>query len=319
MTHDAIENISQRYIYRLTTDSTLAQNDVKNATAQLEIATKAHAIASDWKGVIEPYWANVKKTNDAYLDIEDVLKQLEDLAHVVTKNGGIVAEAVETLVCIVREMSHSTDKLKNKVLDLKNRLSTAEANNTYLKKIKEFEAKVEDATKSNGAAIRAVLDLLKEAYLLRISLEGRISITDVQVKLEEKWCVLEIGNSEWMEFYQKITILKYLKEHERSLAQSINWLGKLLKEDDAYALTPEVQKHLPLTLPPIENVPVFPLTDETYYKNTEKEFQGAAAALKKAEWDKKKAEANREVKQARLDAINAALKAATDAKKLTAV
>ena len=96
MPHDAIENISQRYISRLTTDSALAQNDVKNAVAQLDISSKALAIATEWKGVIEPYWVNVKKSNNAYLEVEGFLNQLENLAKTVTKNGGIVAESGAT-------------------------------------------------------------------------------------------------------------------------------------------------------------------------------------------------------------------------------
>ncbi len=320
MSHDAIENISQRYISRLTTDSTLAQNDVKNAVAQLDISSKALALATEWKGVIETYWVNVKKSNNAYLEVEGFLNQLESLAKTVTKNGGIVAESIETLVCVVREMSLSTDKLKNKVRDLKNRLTTADANNTYLKKIKDFELKIEDATKANATAIRSVLDLLKQAYLMRVSLEGRISVTtQIEEKLADKWCVLEVGNDEWMEFYHKITIIKYLVEHDRSLAQSVHWLSKLLKEDNAYELKADEASLLPLTLPPIGHVPTFPLSKETYYSNTEKAFMEADMTFKKAESDKKKAEINSEAKKARLDAISAALKAATEAKKATTV
>jgi hypothetical protein len=319
MSKDAIENISQLYIERLTEKAKSAQRDATSAGEDLKTATDSADAATAWKNLIDPYWKNVKNTNKIYLDTEILLSQLQRLAKVITGNVSIVADAVETLLCVVRETALSTDKLHNKMSDLKRRLQTADPNNGYLKKILEFDAKVSEAQKANVLAIRAVLDLLKEAYLLHFSLIDNIHIEKIKTEMDEHWHIIDIGNNEWMEFCHKIDILNYLVVHDLSLVQSVAKIGVLLKNDHAYRLTADEAKHLPLTLPVNDAIPTFPLTKEVYYTSTEKEFKSAQAALKKANENKQSAIENNSAKKTKLDAINAALTAANNAREKTKV
>lgn len=319
MSKDAIENISQGYIERLTEEVKTAQRAATSAEEDLKTATEAAVAADAWKNLIHPYWANVKQTNKLYLDAESLLSQLERLSKVIMGNVGIVAEAVETLVCIVRETSLATDKLHNKIADLKRRLQTAEPTNGYLKKIMEFDAKVSEAQKANVQAIRAVLDLLKESYLLHFSMIDHVRIEKIKTEMDAHWHIVEVGNDEWMEFCHKIDIIQYVVEHDLSLAQSVAKVKHLLQNNNAYQLRPDEAKHLPLELPADVSVPTFPLTEEDYYHRTKYQSEKANHDLKKAEHNKRRAAENNSAKKTRLDAINAALAAAKNAQEKTKV
>ena len=198
---------------------------MKKARALQSANNDALNEANNWQAAINSYWQNLKATEKKYKEVAQSIENGVKFAGVITENTHEVKEAVETLVCVVRETSKETDTLKNRIHDLKNRLSTAtNKSNTYLALISDLEGKVADSAKANEAAIRAVLDLLKEVYLLYINLSGITIIEKIRIQIGEHWLSLECGHEIWMEFYNKIDVLKYLSTHSRGLAENLRYL-----------------------------------------------------------------------------------------------
>jgi hypothetical protein len=320
---DALENISQRYIEQLRNREKRAKEDLVKATTQLDTNQKAYNEALAWETTIDDYWARVKNSDKKFQDAHRLIMRLEKLADIITENVGLVSEAVETLVCVVREMSKETDSLKIKVTDFQNRLSTAPNKaNPYLKKIDELQTLVEASTGANTTAIRDVLELLKEIFLLRISLEGKVEAKRIRIKLEERWSYIEVGHEVWMEFYHKIVILEYLtsKENVRSLAANVHNLHELLHNDRAFPLSKlsdQEKEHLPFPLREPEEVPTFPLIKEQYYRSTQSQQDKAEDKREATKRQLDDASSNHKGAEARHKAVEAALKAAEDAKKAT--
>lgn len=321
---DALENISQRYIEHLRNRKKRADEDLNKAKTQLETNQKAYDEALAWETIIDDYWVRVKNSDKKFQDAHRLILRLEILADIITENVGLVSEAIETLVCVVREMSKETDSLKNKVKDLQNRLSTAPNKaNPYLKKIDELETLVDASIGANTAAIKDVLELLKEIYLLRISLEGKAEEKRIRIKLEERWSYIEVGHEGWMEFYYKIVILEYLtsKDNVRSLAANVHNLHEILHSDCAYPLSKfsdKEKEYLPFPLTESEDVPTFPLNKEEYYRSTQSQQDKAENKREAAKQKLDDATSHFKGTEARFKAVEAALKAAEAAKLATA-
>jgi hypothetical protein len=321
---DSLENISQHYIEHLRNREKRAKEDLDKAKTQLNTNEKAYNEAVAWETIIDDYWARVKNSDKKFHEAHRLIMRLENLAGIITENVGLVSEAIETLVCVVREMSKETDSLKNKVQDLLNRLSTAPNKaNPYLKKIEELQKSVDESIGANAIAIKDVLDLLKEIYLLRIALEGKAEAQRIRIKLEERWSYIEVGHEVWMEFYHKIVILEYLtsKDNIRSLAANVHNLHELLHSDRAYPLSKlsdQEKEHLPFPLREPDDVPTFPLNNEPYYRSTQSQQDKAEDKREAAKQKLDAATSHHKGAEARHSAVAAALKAAEAAKLATA-
>jgi hypothetical protein len=318
---DALENISQHYIDHLRFRKQRADEELKTARELQSANNDAFREANEWQASIHSYWQNLKATDKKYKDLHQSIEHAVKSAKIITQNTNEVQEAVETLVCVVRETSKETDSLKNKIHDLKNRLSTVtNKGNIYLALITDLEARVSDATKANEAAIRAVLDLLKEVYLLHISLSGVTILEKIRIKIEEHWLSLECGHETWMEFHIKINVLDYLSTHSRGLAENLQYLLELLTQNHAYPLedlSKTEKEALYIDLVEDDPIPTFPLKKEIYFRDTHKQHEDAEQRQEKAEKNKKTSDTFFEGAEARFKALEAALLAAGNAKVAT--
>ncbi len=324
-----IENISQRYIEHLRRKKNRASESLKVANIRLDAAKQAFSEMESWSLLIAEYKNRLVDTQEAYISADKLIEKLCNLSIVITENVGYFSEAVETLVCIIREMSQRTDKLKNKMYDLKTRLATADKTRKYYVKLDELDMNIDDATKSNVKAIRAVLDLLKETFMLNANLKGNMSeamnqkLIDELNILDKKLLLFQIGNTDWMEFFREIDVLQEFSSHNRGLTDNVRHLKKLLDKNNAYHLHDSEAKYLPFVLTPKDHMPNFPLSDEQYWKDTMAQYRdvhGKKDVIDK--FDKVKArldtaQTNYDATKAKLDALEAALKAAENAKKET--
>jgi archaellum component FlaC len=319
---DAIENISQRYIEHLRVEKKKAEDRLDVANQRLSAASESLTEAIEWEDLLKTYWERVKTVEKTYHNIEKMLKKAATLAKVITSNTGYVAESTEALVCIVREMSAQTDGLKHMIHHLKNKLSTVEKNNTYLKKILAFEEKVDDALKTNSEAIISVLDLLKEVYRLHVYMLGKSRdlphVKKFIVRLADDCQHFWVGDDSFMEFFYEIIVIIRL-EKKVGLEDNIKELLCLLDRDNAYThLSQKEEDALPLPLP-TEKPPTFPLHELAYYKNTKCEYEEAGDRLKTVTNRQKQMAEHAQTRQAQLDGIKAALAAAEKAKAATKV
>jgi chromosome segregation ATPase len=318
---DAIDNISQRYIEHLRERRQRADEAYQKARGKKAANQLALTEAEEWKTLVREYWTRLLETDDKYDKLDITIQRLTELARVTTQNVHELSQAVETLVCIVREASAKTDALSQKVTRLRNRLSAVtNKNNGYLKLIAEMEAKVLEAATTNETAIKAVLDLLKDCYELHVQLEGRILAEKIRIRLEDPWTSIEVGDEESMEFYHKFLIVEYLRDHYHGLEAHLEKLKELLEQNRAYPLadlSPQEREALPFRLDEDADVPTFPLPEQPYYENTEKQFEDARKRVKRARKRSQRTDSRYASAEARFKALDAALKAAGDAKVAT--
>ena len=317
--HDALENSAQRYLNKLRCNKQSAADTKQSALNNQAVNATALAEANAWKTIIDAYWENVQHTQAIYKDVDNSIQKLLRFSNVITDNVHQVRDSIEILVCVMREIAKQTDGLKKRIGDLKSRLSGTNNNNAYYTLILDFETKVKEAIIASEAAIKAVLELLREIYLLSISLSGKVSVDRLHTHISD-FQSIEIGNMNWMEFFYKIDLPALWRSRNFGLEENIKHLSLLLTKDMAYPLSslskPEIDS-LPFLLTADAHVPTFPIDKQPYYISTQTQRDAADKKQKKAKENNDYAVSYLNRAEAQYSAADAALTSAEAAKTAT--
>jgi hypothetical protein len=307
---DPVANISQEYIEHLREAKKNAANALSTAETGLNAAKNALKEAQGWKDRIHEYWERVQKTEDQYKKIDRLISAFAETAGVVTDNADCVAEAVEVMVCMAREVAQHTDKLKKDLLDIIDKVSEADKSNPLLASMEELRSAIEEAIRTNSAAIKACLDVLKAAYLLHIQLMGKKRIEGLRFELVEKYRkVIVMGDEK--------DILWYF-EKNRGVDSNLDNLRAIFETGAAYRVREKDSMFCP---PPEDDIDVicFPLENspDGYFKTTKEQNRAAKNWLEDAENKERIKQINYNRKKATYDGYDKALQAAENAKNQT--
>ncbi len=302
---------------------------VKDATRRLDKAGQTLATATDTLSYDEVRFAyledllnRLKETDKAYGKTSDIIARAVSLSNIIVSNVGFVAEAIEYLMCSVRRMSQSADRLKAKIDDFKTLLNNLDKNNGLYKKLIELEDKNNDAINANKEAIKKSLETLKEIYILHVNLAGRTR--NIMEKIGEyKGHIILYGEQGITESCGTVEIFKHCTDEMQGLMSHFVWLQKLLNEDAAYP-TKDMNKAEKDAIPcEVDEKPktTFPLnkgTSSGFYAEISTEKANAETSRTISKTAFQNALSNRDGVQAELAGYQAALKAAEEARKVTA-
>jgi hypothetical protein len=307
---DPVANISQEYIEHLSEAKKNAANALSTADSRLNAAKNAHKEAQGWRDRIHEYWLRVQKTEDQYLTINGLIEDFRATASVVTSNADCVAEAVEVMVCMTREVAQQTDKLKNDLRDIIDKVSEADKTNPLLSLMEDLRSAIEEAIRTNSAAIKACLDVLKAAYLLHIQLLGEKRLEGLRFDLAEKYRKIMVMGEEK-------DILWYF-EKNRGLDSNLENLKVVLESGTAYRVR---GKDSTFCVSPDEDAPIvcFPLENspDGYYKATYDQNKISKRWLDDADKNERHMKGNYDRRKATFDGYDKALTAAESAKNQT--
>ena len=307
---DPVANISQEYIEHLSEAKKNAANALSTADSRLNAAKNASKEAQGWKDRIHEYWMRLQKTEDQYKKIDELISSFADTAKVVTSNADCVAEAVEVMVCMTREVAQQTDKLKNDLRDIIDKVSEADKTNPLLGLMEDLRSAIEEAIRTNSAAIKACLDVLKAAYLLHIQLLGEKRLEGLRFELAEKYRKIIVMGEEK-------DILWYF-EKDRGIDSNLENLRVVFESGAAYRvrekdsmLCPSPDEDATIICFPLENSP------DGYFKATQDQNKTAKRWLDDADKNERIMKSNYDRKKATFDGYDKALQAAESAKNQT--
>ena len=302
---------------------------VKDATRRLETAGQSLATATDTLAddevrfaYLEDLLKRLQQTDKTYAQASAIIARAIRLSTIIVENVHFVAEAIELLMCSVRRMSRSADNLKGRIDDVKKQLNNLDKNNGLYKKLLEFEDKNNDAINANKEAIKKSLDTLKEIYILHVNLAGRTQ--NIMKKIGDySGHIIFYGEQGITESCGRVEIFEHCSDEMQGLISHFVWLQKLLNENSAYPtadMNEAERKAIPCEVDEKAKT-TFPLdkgANNGFFAEISSEKTKAETSRTKSKSAFQSALSNRDGVQAELVGYQAALKAAEEARKVTA-
>jgi len=166
-----------------------AENDLKTASALKAKAEQAYKNASDWEGKLKAWKENAITANGKLLDVCSELSRWAPIVDRLGQNTEKTVEAIEALLCLVKKIfddiddvlrtstSDSVPKNKGKLQDLKEYLECdkgikEEDKQKALASIAPYEKKMQDISALMENVLDKLLETFTDAALLAAKMDG---------------------------------------------------------------------------------------------------------------------------------------------------
>ncbi|MBD2753202.1 hypothetical protein [Spirosoma validum] len=324
-------SLSQEYISHLRRKVKHAERTKKYLTAVRDTKKGYSDNTVTWYNKLKVYFDNVEATEKLSEKVFEDIDKLAAQAQTVNANVEQIVEAIRLLVCNVRMVSQSLDRLTQKYQSLKNEIDNTGMGSKDFKPnvfMAEFNKLGGDGGKLNKASIACAdaltkaLDLLKAIYILHYGMDssrtGDIETYRITRVLDESVTVEE-DKILYTTIFETIDAkilgrdVKIPGGLEWLLAQLRNVLSSGVPQPDP---DPDGD-HYPCDTV-YQHIPHFPLSGtDRYYSETKKQYEKARRMMKTADDQLTLTQKDLQRAESSFDGLSAALKSAEEAKNQT--
>lgn len=167
------ESLAQVYIDGLEIKLKAAENKLREMNAYYQGALNAYNEAKTWEDRIKKYWDSIQSTEDladiVIADLDKLSNQIACVCH----NAGKYTEAVQVLICCVKDVGVVLEGITIEMRDLMARIDCAkskepalDSSKSILKCLEDYRAKLDAALKQTLETLKLALALLKTAQLV---------------------------------------------------------------------------------------------------------------------------------------------------------
>lgn len=167
------QSLAQVYIDGLEAKLKAAENRLREMNAYYQGALGAYTEAKTWEDKIKKYWENIQRTEDladaVVADLDKLTNQIDCVCH----NASQYVQAVQILICCVKDTGIVLEGITIEMRDLMARIDCGkskepalDSSKSILKCLEDYRTKLDAALKQTLETLRLALSLLKTAQLV---------------------------------------------------------------------------------------------------------------------------------------------------------